>query len=314
MGFTTNSLQIESVTPEKARQFLDYNYAHQRPLRQGWVKYLANEMREGRFMQTAEIHIMYCNGEPVLVNGQHTCNAIALYGKPVRVTVRKTSTSEHGQIAMMYAFGHDNGRKRTFNDGLGAYNIGVEFGFGSHQITRLATALKFIRNGFGASIREKDVPITEVVDMMHTWAPYARMFFDNTTVPVGELQRIRSAVDKQAVLSVLLVTYRYSLSEARAFWSGILTPGLVDTDPRWYARRVIEESIMRSNRYATGGGKEPEIVSRRLAKCWGAFVVGKSMGQIPRITDINPAAPITIVGTPYTGRQPAPPWWPGEEK
>lgn len=313
MGFTTNSLQIESVTPDKAREYLSYNYAHNRPLRQGWVKYLADEMREGRFMQTAEIHIVYCNGEPVLVNGQHTCNAIVLYGKSMRLTVRKTSTNEHGQVAMMYAFGHDNGRKRTFNDGLGAYNVGEELGIGPYQVDRLAAAVKFIRNGFGNPARGKDVSLTEVVDVMQIWAPYARLFWSNTVVPSGELSRIRSAVDKQSVLSVLLVTYRYSANKARDFWSGILSPGLLDTDARWFARRVIEESILRSNRYSLGS-RDADVVARRLAKCWGSFVTGKRMAQIPRLSDIDPSAPIVIAGTPFTGRQPAPPWWPGEER
>ncbi len=309
MGFITNSLQIESVTPDKAREYLGYNYAHNRKVRPGRVQFLANEMREGRFMQTAEIHIMYCNGDPVLVNGQHTCNAIAMYGKPVRLTVRKTSTSEHGQIAMMYAYGHDTGMKRTFNDGLGAYNVGEELGIGPYHVDRLAAAIKFIRNGFGKPTRGKDVPLTEVIEMMHVWAPHARMFLKTITVPSGELTRIRGAVEKQAVFSILLVTYRYSLDIARDFWSGILSPGLLDTDSRWFARRAIEESILRNNRYALGS-RDPEIVARRLAKCWGSFVTGKRMGQIPRIADINPNAPILIAGTPYNGRQPAPPWWP----
>ena len=210
----------------------NYNYAHQRKRNQAWVKYLANEMSEGRFMQTAEIHIMYCNGDPVLVNGQHTCAAIVEYGKPVRLTVRKTSTREHGQVAMMYAFGHDNGRKRTFTDGLGAYNIGEELGLGSHQVQRMASALKFIRSGFGTDRRYANPSIVEVLDNMPDWVSFGRMFWNNTSAPAGELQRIRKGADKMAVLSIVLVTYRYQRSHANDFWTGILSPGIMDTDPR----------------------------------------------------------------------------------
>lgn len=315
MGFTTNSLQIESVTPDKAREFLSYNYAHNRRLRQNWVKLLANEMREGRFMQTAEIHIMYCNGEPVLVNGQHTCNAIVMYGKPVRLTVRKTSTNEHGQVAMMYAFGHDNGRKRTFNDGLGAYNVDEEFGLGPQQTKNLAAALKFIRNGFNSRnvSGKEDVSVVEILDAMPEWVPHAKLFWNHAFAPEGELSRVRKAIQKQSILSVLLVTYRYSLPEAKAFWSGILSPGLLDTDPRWYARRSISESIAKSNQIQFVE-RMPEVVARRIAKCWNSFVIGKRMAQIPRLRDIDQSAPIVITGTPYTGRQPAPPWWPSEER
>ena len=309
MGYTSNSLQVETVTPDKASEFLNYNYAHQRKRNQAWVKYLANEMSEGRFMQTAEIHIMYCNGDPVLVNGQHTCAAIVEYGKPVRLTVRKTSTREPGQVAMMYAFGHDSGKKRTFTDGLGAYNIGEELGFGSHQVQRMAAALKFIRSGFGTDKRYANPSIVEVLDNMPDWAPFGRMFWNNTSAPAGELQRIRKGAEKLAVLSLVLVTYRYQHSYANDFWTGILSPGIMDTDPRWYARRIIEDSIVKVNRQLDAGRK-PEYVSRRIAKCWGAYVNGNRMGQIPRLNDITPNAAIVIAGTPYTGRQPAPPWWP----
>lgn len=307
MKYTTQSLRVESVSRQQAKEFLDYRYAYQRPMRPHWVKFLANEMKEGRFMQTAEIHIMYCNGEPQLINGQHTCAAIIEYGNPVLVTVRKSSTSEPGQVALMYSFGHDNGRKRTFTDALGAYNLGEQFGAGSHQVERTAAAMKFMRDGFNSE--SSKTVLTDIVAAMGDWLPYAQMFWNNVTVPAGELSRIRTGIAKMSVLSVLLVTYRYKLHEARDFWGGIVSPGLNDADPRWYARRVIGESIMRGN-YQSKQSNKPEFIARRLSKCWNVFIEHKRMGQIPRMADIDPKARIVIAGTPYNGRQPAPPWWP----
>lgn len=312
MGFTNNSIAVESVHPEKAKEILKYNYAHQRKLNQNWVKFLANEMREGRFMPTAEIHIMYRNGEPVLVNGQHTCNAIVMYGKPVRVTVRKTSTSEVGQVAMMYAFGHDNGKKRTFTDGLGAYNISEEIGLGNTHTQYLATALRHINSGFRQDswTSRNYVALTDLLEVIPEWSPYAKMFWDNTPAPSGSLTRVKKTIRKQGFLSVLLVTYKYQTHLARDFWSGIVQTGIDDTDPRWYARRIIEDSIARK---AGVHGFSSSMLSRMIAKCWGSFVNGKHMLQAHRIKDIgSETAPIVIVGTPYTGRQPAPPWWPDD--
>lgn len=306
MGFTMNSLQIETVTPDKAREYLGYNYAHNRPLRQTWVKHLANEMSEGRFMPTAEIHVMYCNGEPVLVNGQHTCNAIALYGKPVRATVRKSSTTEHGQVAMMYSFGHDNGIKRTPRDGLSAYNIGEELDLGSQRINDLAAALRHIRLGFrgeGEFTKATPMPLPETIERMHEWVIYARMFW-------GELSKdtIKTTASKRGSLSVAMVTYRYQYDNAKLFWNGILAPdGLAWNDPRVVARRAIEDSKgTRGVRSLSSG-----ILSRQLARCWRGFVNGEMMAQKPK--QIDAAAAIVIVGTPYNGRQPAPPWWPDED-
>lgn len=306
MGFTMNSLQIETVTPDKAREYLGYNYAHNRALRPGWVKYLAEEMREGRFMPTAEIHIMYCNGEPVLVNGQHTCNAIALYGKPVRATVRKSSTTEHGQVAMMYAFGHDNGVKRTFNDGLGAYNIAEQYDLGPSHINTLATALRHIRTGFGF-YRDPGARLTEIIDEMHKWMPFAKMFWGMDAQP----SKIKQLSGKKGTFSVILTTLKFQNEKALEFWSGVLAPnGLLYHDPRSMARMIIDDSKALS---VIGDVVTPYLLSRQLARCWRAFLNGEIMKIKPRISGKD-SIPIVIVGTPFTGRQPAPPWWPDEEK
>lgn len=312
MGFSNTYLKVESVTPEQAKEFLAVKYAHQRRARPHWVKHLAREMAEGRFMPSAEIHVMYVNGEPALINGQHTCMAIVEYGKPVRVTVRKTSTSEMGQIAMYYAFGHDNGVKRTFKDGLGAYNISEEIGLGSHYVELVSTALRHIRANFREDGRGRagvsPMPLTEMVELLPAWSEYGKMFWDNTPAPAGELTRVKRSVGKRGALSVLLVTYRYQVSKAREFWSGIVSPGLTDNDPRWYARRVIEDAARAPGRAYT---MSPAMLSRLLAKCWNNYTNGLTMGQSPRRSDIDENAKIVILGTPFNGKQPNPPWLPG---
>ena len=310
MGFSTDSLRVETVTPDKAREFLSYNYAHQRKLRPAWVKYLTNEMQEGRFMPTAEIHVMYRNGEPVLINGQHTCNAIVAYGKPVRATVRKTSTGEVGQIAMMYSLGHDNGMKRTFSDGLGAYAVADTIELGPEYTQRLATAIRHIRAGFTSDSRIKTVSpatLAEMVNALPVYAPAAKFFWNNVTAPAGDFSRIRSSISKRGTLSVLVVTYRYRQQDAHKFWEAMVNPGLSDNNPIWYARRAIEDSM---NQRGKGYSVKPEMLSRMLAKCWNNYLSGTPMKQAVRKSDIDEVAPIVISGTPYNGRQPAPPWWP----
>lgn len=309
MGFSTNSLQVETVTPEKAQQFLASNYMHNRPLRKHHVAFLANEMREGRFMSTAEIHLMYKNGEPVLVNGQHTCSAIIQYGKPVRVTVRKTLATEAGQIAMAYAFGHDTGLRRTFNDGVGAYNLEEQTGLGKDEIAAVATALRHIRLGFrsegsGATRSIPKTSVAEIVEKVYEWAPYAKTYFDATR---NRDRTIRTLAHKRAAMAMILVTFRYAREEAFSFWTGVFTPtGMIWEDARPMARRVLEESKGKPGTSST----TPERLSRQLARCWRAYLNGEKMGQAPKVIDEN--APITILRTPYTGRQPEPPWWPDD--
>lgn len=313
MGFTMNSLQVESVTPDKAREFLLCNYKHNRPLRQGHVAFLAREIQEGRFMPTAEIHLVYCNGEPVLVNGQHTCAAIIKSGKTVRITVRKSSTQEHGQIAMMYAFGHDTGLRRTFNDGISAYNIEEQTGLTRTQVESSATALRHIRYGFNKEFSQtsKSAPIkpsvTEIVDrLVSEWGSFFRRVFD---VTLDHDKEIRSLLAKRGSLSVAVVTMRYQPEKAITFWRRVVAPdGLEWNHPCIMTRRVLEEARSKPG----ANSVTPQKLSRQLARCWLADWQNELLHQIPRVTDES--APIKIVGTPFTGRQPAPPWWPGDER
>lgn len=306
MGFSTISLQVEAITPAKAQSLLECNYAHNRKRRENWVAFLANEMREGRFLSTAEIHIMYRNGEPVLVNGQHTCAAIVSYGKPVRVTVRKTSTTEAGQIAMTYAFGHDNGIRRTFTDGLGAYNLGEQLGLGPTRIQELSSALRHIRDGFYSKGGNRTVaaPLPEIIERMETWAPFYRLFLSEITAESSN-GSFKNLCFKRGALSVILTTYRFDLDTARLFWRGVINPGgLMGDDPRYRARLVLEASLNEKGRYSAA-------LSRALARCWRGYKNKETMRETPSTRKgVNAAAPIVILGTPFKGTQPPPPWWP----
>ncbi len=232
MDFATNSLCVESVTPEKAAEYLRYNYAHNRKLRKHHVAFLMNEMRGGRFMPTAEIHLMFRNGDPVLVNGQHTCAAIVQHGKPVTVTVRKTLAREAGQIALTYAFGHDTGLRRTFNDAMGAYNLAEATGLTQRQVEALSSAIRHIKGGF-ASARSgghdpKQSP-ADVVEYIYAWASEAKVLFSVTYYGDKVINRL---LRKTGALSVAIVTIRYQPEKALEFWRGVSAPQTSQYTPR----------------------------------------------------------------------------------
>ncbi len=297
MNTPTNSLRIESVTPEKATEYLQCNYSHNRKIRKNHVLFLANEMRAGRFMPTAEIHIMYRNGDPVLVNGQHTCSAIVEYGRPVSVTVRKTVTREPGQIAMTYAFGHDTGLRRTFNDAMGAYNIAEVSGLQGSQVEYLSTALRHIKNGFGADSGGNSVKSSpaDLVDYIYIWAPDARILYNTMAHCDRDIFRL---MRKGGSLSIAILTIYYQLDKALEFWRGIAMPDRLSwSDPRVTARRYLEDSKKKPNTHGVSAGR----LSRQLARCWNAYYRGEELKQVKVMDEY---APVILLGTPYTGKQP----------
>lgn len=296
MGFTTNSLQIESVTPEKAAEFLKANYERNRRFRPRWVEYLAREMREGRFMPTAEIHIMYRNGDPVMINGQHTCRAIIMYGKPVRVTVRKTTTTEAGQIAMTYAFGHDAGIQRTFADGMNAYGLSEQTGLTPSMINKLTAALRYIKKNFQARNAKgisqvKDSPADLVNYVLHL-APTLKVFHSSFMPSDSDMhwQLLR-----RSALSVGILTTFYQPEKSINFWSQVARPdGLPWNDARVTARKYIE------GRTGNTSSDDDAKLSRQIARCWKAYCQDE---KIANVNNLKTDAPIAIYGTPYTGKQ-----------
>lgn len=299
MDAAINSLRVESLSPEKAAEYFRYNYAHNRRLRQHHVEYLLNEMKSGRFMPTAEIHLMYRNGEPVLVNGQHTCAAIAKFGKPVTVTVRKTIVKEPGQIAMAYAFGHDTGLRRTFNDAMGAYNIAEQTGLTDKQVETVSSALRHIMNDFvlkpnsgGGTIKKSPA---DLVDYIYAWSANAKILFSVTAEVNKSLSNLTR---KRGVVSIGLLTIHYQRDKAIDFWQGIVRPdGLLYADARMTARRYIE---MSKGQPGTNGITAARL-SRQLASCWNAFYRGELLSKA-QVADET--SKVKLLGTPYNGKQP----------
>lgn len=300
MDSAINSLRVEPLSPEKAAEYLRHNYTHNRRMRRHHVEYLLNEMRAGRFMPTAEVHLMYRNGEPVLVNGQHTCAAIVEFGKPVTVTIRKTNAREAGQIAMVYAFGHDTGLRRTFNDAMGAYNVAEHTGLTGDQVTAVATALRHIMTDFtversGNRTGQVKKSPADLVDYVYAWSGDAKVLFSVTS----EVDKVMSkAIRKRGVLPIGLLTIHYQRDKAIDFWRGIVRPdGLMYADPRMTARRYIELSRGRPSQIGVSPGK----LSRQLASCWNAFYRGELLNHAKVADELSR---VKLLGTPYTGNQP----------
>lgn len=102
---TMNEWKLETVTPAKAKAWLELNKVN-RPVSRGTVEAYANDMKNGRWDVDTDSAISF-NKSGLLVNGQHRLNAIILADVPVTMWIRR-GVGDHVVF--------DSGRNRQMTD------------------------------------------------------------------------------------------------------------------------------------------------------------------------------------------------------
>lgn len=101
--------RVETITPKMATLILDNHNEHNRPKSDSYVRRLANDMKNGRWMLTHQGLGFNCDGS--LIDGQNRLAAVVLCGKPQKfLVVRGVSKAASAVI--------DGGRKRNVRDAL----------------------------------------------------------------------------------------------------------------------------------------------------------------------------------------------------
>lgn len=85
------AVDIVTITPKKAAEYLENLLADQRNVREGWVKSLAEDMRAGRFRLSCDC-IVLVNGK--LANGQHRLWAVVESNTPQPFILMRTDDEE----------------------------------------------------------------------------------------------------------------------------------------------------------------------------------------------------------------------------
>ena len=78
---------IETITPETARLYLEFNSNQQRSIRYGWVRSLSKMIKDGDFILTHQSIAFDKTG--ALIDGQHRLLAIVDAEKPARIMVTR---------------------------------------------------------------------------------------------------------------------------------------------------------------------------------------------------------------------------------
>lgn len=106
--------RIEIITPDKAKSYLENNYARQRNLSESHIVHLAQQMKAGQWMSNGEPIIFASNGN--LIDGQHRLKAIIRSGVSIETLIVE-GVDEESFVTI------NSGKPRSLSNVLAIKNI-----------------------------------------------------------------------------------------------------------------------------------------------------------------------------------------------
>lgn len=296
MAIYKKNAMVVRFTPAMAKVYLGFLYKYQRDLSKDHVTFLASEMRSGNFTD-GKIDVGVLNGaERMLLNGQHTLNAIIDSGVTLDLSVIEHYAQNEDDLKHLYET-FDIQRKRTYADSMRVYALANHLGMTEAAVSDLGAALVWARCNFGIDNQtRKFITFRDRRDWSRFWSWEMNAFLD--AIKPCE-SRVRTALLKQSVLSVALITMRYQPEKAFAFWRQVAwQDSLKQYDPRQTILRYLLTTVR------THGYDDVKVVasdiSRAVALAWNAYME-KRLWRYVLIRDRDKL--MTLNGTPYNGNQ-----------
>lgn len=278
--------KVVTVTPELAATLrATCNYERQRTLRRRNIKRLSLEMKGGRFTQgTAATFCRLPDGRMILVNANHSLEAVIDCGIPQRMVFIVISVADMDEVARIYGT-FDIQRGRTWGDAMKAKGLDERI----PMSTKVMPALGEILNRFENSPDNIAANDSRAVrfELMEQYVDEATLIHEALA---GAPSLHRNVILRKAVLAVALETARFQPGKAGEFWGGAAhDDALAAGDPRKALIRWLVANPMSSG----GGGTRSQ--ARAAALCWNAWFEGRSINAVRHNSMVN----FRIVGTPW---------------
>ena len=284
------------TNPASARDLIKkHRFPGQRKIRLWQVEFIKNLLRAKHFMQGTTITFAQYGNHKFLINGNHTLIALGEMPKgAVWLTFQTIVVEDYAEVGELYrkfdralvrswrdlyqadpALRHDNLAEKHLNL-LGPTTVHLANGFKQHV-------------GFGTRMQHYNVVKDDQVRfrLMASFTPEMAEYVGS----VHGDKHNKHLVEKGPVLSVMLVTYRHCLHQAKQFWPRVVADnGLKVAEP--------EHTLLNWLRNNPLKGMDTALYARYVAGAWNNAYTGKS------VRTLNPRAasePICILGTPYTG-------------
>lgn len=274
------SSEVRQITPEVAKSYLERNYKSQRPVRPHHVQFLAAEMTKGSFTTNSIVFAENGNGEGVMVNGQHTLEAILLSETSQVLPVMNYYVDGSDELASLYAT-IDVGLKRNDSDTLRAFDTSHITGLGAASLNKLVSAVKYFYAGWPRSSVKARISPIKTHEICLEWAKEYKEIMGITN---KAHQTVYSRMHVQGTLSVLLALIKHSNSKETVldFVEGVaLDDGLRRGDPRKALNFYLVTTLYRhSLNPAHSRMGSPIALATATAWAWNKFQSGQSLNAI----------------------------------
>ncbi len=284
------TVRMQEITPAVATSMLEkMSYEGQRTTRSEHVRFLANEMRQKRFIGNTLAICEMPGGTQLLVNGYHTLKAIVEAQTSQIMPVEFFQTKSYQDVAKVYAR-FDRQLKRTRLDTWRVYGLEEQFNLPSHVITKFAAACVVIMKDFSSGGTLSYVSDDEVALFMIDWLDSMQQF--RAAVADTPLVQIMHA---RHVMPVALITIQYNKS-ADTFWKSVATDDALELgDPAKTLHYWLRDTGL------TRDSSKRRVVTlpvgmRAVSAAWNARCDGRPLS---RIQVNNTTLPIVIRQTPY---------------
>jgi hypothetical protein len=267
----TSQIQSRNVTPEEARHFLAINnFEGQRALNPIKARYYADLIRE-RLMRPPNIATAILkDGQKVLMNGQHCCQAIIISGKPFPCTIEHYKCDSNGDAWKLFA-SFDVHATRTEGHVMKAARGLFSEGLKSIPLRTLqaaGSALYIL--GDGENPRFNGQPPNKAVK------PNLVAENEELLSWLSEFSEERY-ITKVPVFAAMIATYRANEECAREFWGSIK-----DGDNLRGVARVFRDLLMRNQVGATsfGGHLRARSIYIACIAYWNSWMSGENRRSV----------------------------------
>lgn len=275
--------KVELVTPDRARRLRDTaHFERQRNISPHNVKRLATAMAAGQFVPGTQVYICFLpDGRELIVNGNHTLEAVAACGVPQILTITRKLVMDENEAGEIYAT-FDIQKVRSWRDSMRA--IGADENL--PMADTVLAAVRFIDGGFKGAIDSTSSRVNQIAKVEEyrlAAQQWADAIYGGPTSSTKLLQRA-------AVAAIALIGFRYQPSFAHEFWSRIAQDNGLTND-------MPEKALLNwlRNVRGTSGSSSRIEHAKASAAAWNAAWRGEKRTYVKP----NQMTTFFMLGTPY---------------